>query len=45
MQAEATVKTDGDTVAAQDDYTVVDTLIEVEVDVLAYAPADTFAQL
>ena len=45
MQAEATVKTDGDTVAGQDDYTVFDTLIEVEVEVLAYAQADTFAQL
>ena len=32
-------------VAGQEDYTVVDTLIEVEVEVLVYAQADTFAQL
>ena len=45
MQAEAPVQTEGDTVAGQEDYTVVDTLIEVEVEVLVYAQADTFAQL
>ena len=45
MKAEATVKTDGDTVAGQENYTVFDTLIEVEVEVLVYAQADTFAQL
>ena len=45
MEAEAPVKTEGDTVAGQEDYTVVDTLIEVEVEVLVYAQADTFAQL
>ena len=45
MEAEAPVKTEGDTVAVQEDYTVVDTLIEVEVEVLVYAQADTFAQL
>ena len=45
MEAEAPVKTEGDTVAGQEDYTVVDTLIEVEVEVLVYAQADMFAQL
>ena len=45
MKAEATVKTDGDTVAGQENYKVVDTLIAVEVEVLVYAQADTFAQL
>ena len=45
MEAEAPVKTEADTVAGQEDYTVVDALIEVEVEVLVYAQADTFAQL
>ena len=45
MQAEAPVKTEGDTLAGQNDYIVVDTLIEAEVEVLVYAHADTFAQL
>ena len=45
MQAEAPVKTEGDPFAGQKDYTVVDTLIEAEVEVLVYAKADTFAQL
>ena len=45
MQAKAPVKTEGDTVAGQEDYTVVDTLIEVELEVLVYAQADMFAQL
>ena len=45
MQAEAPVKTEGDTFAGQKHYTVVDTLIEAEVEVLVYAHADTFAQL
>ena len=45
MKAEATVKTDDDTVAAQENYSVVDTLIAVEVEVLVYVQADTFAQL
>ena len=45
MQAEAHVRKKGDTVAGQEDYTVVDTLIEVEVEVLVYAQADMFAQL
>ena len=45
VKAEAPVKTEGDTVAGQQDYTVVDTLIEVQVEVLGYAQANTFAQL
>ena len=45
MEAKAPVKTEGDTVAGQEDYTVVDTLIEVELEVLVYAQADMFAQL
>ena len=45
MEAEAPIKTEGDTFAGQKDYTVVDTLIEAEVEVLVYAHADTFAQL
>ena len=45
MEAEAPVKTEGDTVAGQKDYTVVNTLIKAEVEVLVYAQADTFAQL
>ena len=44
MEAEAPVKTKGDTVAGQEDYTLVDTLIEVEDEVLVYAQADIFAQ-
>ena len=39
------VKKDGDTVAGQEHYTLVDILIAVEVEVLVYAQADTFAQL
>ena len=45
MEAKAPVQTEGDTVAGQQDYTVVDTLIEVELEVLVYAQADMFAQL
>ena len=45
MKAEAPVKKEGDTVAGQENYTVVDTLIAVEVEVLGYAQANTFAQL
>ena len=45
VEAEATVKKDSDTVAGQEHYTVVDILIEIEVEVLCYAQADTFAQL
>ena len=45
MEAEAPVKTEGDTVGRQEDYTVVKTLIVVEVDVLVYAQADTIAKL
>ena len=45
VKAEAPVKTEGDTVAGQQDYTVVDTLIEVQVEVLGYAQANTFSQL
>ena len=45
MEAKAPVQTEGDTVAGQEDYTVVDTLIEVELEVLVYAHADIFAQL
>ena len=45
MEAKAPVQTEGDTVAGQEDYTVVDTLIEVELEVLVYAQADMFAQL
>ena len=39
------MKTEGDTIAGLEDYKVVDKLIEVEVEVLGYAQADTFAQL
>ena len=45
MEAKAPVQTEGDTVAGQEDYTVVDTLIEVELEALVYAQADMFAQL
>ena len=45
MEAEAPVKTEGDTVGGQEDYTVAETLIVVEVEVLVYAQADTIAQL
>ena len=45
MKAEALVRTKGDTVAGQENYMVVDTLIEVEIEVLVYAQADMFAQL
>ena len=45
MEAEAPLKTEGGTVAGQEHYTVVDTLIEVEVEVLVYAQDDAFAQL
>ena len=45
MKAKATVKKESDIIAGQEDYTVVDILIEVEVEVLLYAQADTFAQL
>ena len=45
MEAEARVKTEGDTIAGEEDYTVVDTLIEVKAEVLVYAEADTFSQL
>ena len=45
MKAKAPVETEGDTVAGQENYTVVDTLIEVEIEVLVYAQADMFAQL
>ena len=45
VKAEATVKKDSDTVAGQEHCTVVDILIEIEVEVLVYAQADTFAQL
>ena len=45
MQAKAPVQTEGDTVAGQENYTVVDTLIEVELEVMVYAQADMFAQL
>ena len=45
MEAKAPVKTEGHTVGGQEDYTVVETLIVVEVEVLVYAQADTIAQL
>ena len=45
MEAEARVKTEGDTIAGEEDYTVVDTRIEVKAEVLVYAEADTFSQL
>ena len=45
MQAEAPGRTNSDTVAGQENYTVVETLIEVELEVLVYADADIFAQL
>ena len=45
MQAEAPGRTNSYTVAGQEDYTVVDTLIEVVLQVLVYAQADMFAQL
>ena len=45
MEAETPVETKGDTVAEQEHYTNVDTLIEVEVEVLVYAQTDIFAQL
>ena len=43
MEAEAPVKTEGDTVGGQEDCTVAETLIVVEVEVLVYAQADTIA--
>ena len=45
MEAEARVKTEGDTIAGEEDYTVADTRIEVKAEVLVYAEADTFSQL
>ena len=45
MKAEAPVRTKGDTVAGQENYMVVHTLIEVEIQVLVYAQADMFPQL
>ena len=43
MKAEALVRTKGDTVAGQENYMVVDTLIAVKIQVLVYAQADMFA--
>ena len=45
MEAQAPVKTQGDTVAEVEAYTVFDTLFEVEAEVLVYTHAHTFTQV
>ena len=45
MEAEAPLKIQGDTVPGVEAYTVVQTLVEVESEVLVYTQANTFAQV
>ena len=45
MEAEAPLKIQGDTVAGVEAYTIVETLVEVEAEVLVYTQAYTFAQV
>ena len=45
MEDEALLKTQGDTVAEVEAYTIFDTLVEVEAEVLVYTQAHTFPQV